>query len=65
MQGIMQDWSLTVDKVLNHAAANHGGREIVTRSVEGPIVRTTYSELQGRAKQVSNALIDHGIGLGD
>lgn len=65
MQGIMQDWPLTVDKILGHAAANHGDREIVTRSVEGPIVRTTYAELQGRAKQVSNALKDLGIGMGD
>ncbi|NBC20343.1 MAG: long-chain-fatty-acid--CoA ligase [Alphaproteobacteria bacterium] len=65
MQGIMQDWQLTVDKILDHAAENHGRREIVTRSVEGPIVRTSYSELHSRAKQVSAALLDLGIKQGD
>ena len=65
MQGIMQDWQLTVDKVLDHAATNHASREIVSRSVEGPIVRTTYGELHARAKQVSAALTDFGIRQGD
>ena len=65
MQGIMQDWQLTVDKVLDHAATNHASREIVSRSVEGPIVRTTYGELHARAKQVSTALTDFGIRQGD
>ncbi|RYZ02811.1 MAG: hypothetical protein EON61_15745, partial [Alphaproteobacteria bacterium] len=40
MLGQMQDWKLTVDKVIEHAHFNHGNREIVTRSVEGPIVRS-------------------------
>lgn len=61
----MQNWPLTVDKILNHAAQNHFDREIVTRSVEGPIVRTTYAEVQARAKQVSAALLDLGINQGD
>ena len=49
-------------KVLDHAAHNHGDREIVTRCVEtGAIERTTYAGLRERAKQVSSALIDDGI----
>ncbi|MEP7211349.1 MAG: hypothetical protein ABI740_10970, partial [Alphaproteobacteria bacterium] len=31
MAGLMQDWQLTVDKVLEHARSAHGQREIVTR----------------------------------
>lgn len=65
MKGIMQDWQLTVDKILEHAATNHTDREIVTRSVEGPIVRSSYGEIYNRAKQVSAALKDHGIQMGD
>ena len=65
MQGLMQDWPLTVDKILDHAKAWHGGREIVSRSVEGPIVRTTYAEIHERAKRVSNALLGLGILPGD
>ncbi|MDQ2860156.1 MAG: long-chain-fatty-acid--CoA ligase [Pseudomonadota bacterium] len=65
MLGLMQDWPLTVDKILDHAAEWHGGREVVTRSVEGPIVRTTYSEIRERAKRLSNALLEFGIKPGD
>ena len=65
MQGLMQDWPLTVDKILDHAKTWHGGREIVSRSVEGPIVRTTYAEVHERAKKVSNALLGLGIMPGD
>jgi fatty-acyl-CoA synthase len=65
MLGLMQDWPLTVDKILDHAAAWHGEREIVSRSVEGPIVRTTYGEVRQRAKRLSNALKDLGVQRGD
>ena len=63
MQGLMQDGQLTVDKILDHARHWHGHREIVTRSVEGPIVRTTYGQIHDRAKRMSNALKDLGITL--
>ena len=65
MLGLMQDWPLTVDKILDHAKNWHGGREVVTRSVEGPIVRTTYAAIHDRARRVSNALLAWGIKPGD
>jgi fatty-acyl-CoA synthase len=65
MLGLMQDWPLTLDKVIDHAANWHPNREVVTRSLEGPIVRTTYADIRRRAKQVSNALLAHGIKPGD
>lgn len=65
MLGMMQDWPLTVDKILDHAKNWHGGREVVTRSVEGPIVRTTYAAIHDRARRVSNALLAWGIKPGD
>jgi fatty-acyl-CoA synthase len=65
MLGLMQNWSLTVDKILDHAKAWHGDREIVSRSVEGPIVRTTYAEVHTRAKRLSNALKGLGVRPGD
>jgi fatty-acyl-CoA synthase len=65
MLGLMQDWPLTVDKILTHAAEWHAHREVVTRSVEGPIVRTTWGEIHGRAKRLSNALLDMGVVPGD
>lgn len=65
MLGLMQDWPLTVDKILDHAKNWHGHREVVTRSVEGPIVRTTYAEIHARAKRVSSALLGWGVKPGD
>ncbi len=65
MQGLMQDWSMTLDRVLDHAKIVGPDREIVTRSVEGPIVRTSYGELWTRARQASHALREAGIGVGD
>jgi fatty-acyl-CoA synthase len=65
MQGLMQHGALTLDKIIDHAARWHGGREVVSRSVEGPIVRTTYREIRERAKRVSNALLAMGIKPGD
>src|SRR5215217_1303582 len=65
MQGLMQSSALTVDTILDHAKRWHGDREIVTRSVEGPIVRTTYAQIHERAKRVSNALLGLGVRVGD
>src|SRR5258706_14793074 len=65
MLGLMQNWPLTVDRILDHAKAWHGDREIVSRSVEGPIVRETYAQLHARAKRVSNALKGLGVQVGD
>jgi fatty-acyl-CoA synthase len=65
MHGLMQDWPLTVDRILDHANSWFPQREIVTRSLEGPITRTTYGAIWARAKQVTNALRASGIVLGD
>ncbi|MGH6876405.1 MAG: long-chain-fatty-acid--CoA ligase [Rhizomicrobium sp.] len=65
MQGLMQDWPLLVHKIIDHAALYHGGREVVTRSPEGPIHRTSYREIQRRARQVASALDRLGIRTGD
>jgi fatty-acyl-CoA synthase len=65
IEGLMQDWPLTVDRFLEHAKRWHGAREVVSRSVEGPIVRTTYEEIYERAKRLSSALLGLGIHPGD
>ncbi|MEL7273078.1 MAG: fatty-acid--CoA ligase [Pseudomonadota bacterium] len=65
MLGLMQDWPLLCHKIIDYAARQHGKREIISRSVEGPIVRTTYAQLHTRAKKVSQALARDGFELGD
>jgi fatty-acyl-CoA synthase len=65
MLGMMQDWPLVVPSILDHAARFHGEREIVTRSIEGPVVRTTYAGVHSRSRQVAKALTRRGIRVGD
>ena len=65
MLGLMQDWPLLAHKVIDHAAAIHPDREVVTRTVEGPIARVNYAELRSRALRVAKALERHGIKFGD
>jgi fatty-acyl-CoA synthase len=65
LQGLMQHWPLTVDRILDHAARWHGAREIVTRSIEGPLVRVTYAQLHARARRLSGGLLALGIRQGD
>ncbi|ABD89816.1 fatty-acid--CoA ligase [Rhodopseudomonas palustris] len=65
MRGLMQDWPLLCHRIIDHAAMIHGEREVVTRSVEGPIHRTNYAEIRQRALKVAQRLDRDGIKLGD
>ncbi|MDO8838637.1 MAG: 3-(methylthio)propionyl-CoA ligase [Parvibaculum sp.] len=65
MKGLMQDWPLRVSTIIDHAARFHGDREIVTRSIEGPITRTTYKDIHLRARKTAQALTKLGVKEGD
>jgi fatty-acyl-CoA synthase len=61
----MQDAPLTLDRLIDHAARWHGGREVVWRTPAGGIARTCYADVRDRAKQVSHALQAAGVRPGD
>jgi fatty-acyl-CoA synthase len=61
----MQDYPLLVHTILDHGALNHGEREVVSRSVEGPIRRCTLADVHSRALKVAKALERDGVKLGD
>ena len=65
MLGLMQDWPLLCHRIIDHAAMNHAGRAIVTRSLEGAIHETTYADIRARALRLAQRLERDGIGLGD
>jgi fatty-acyl-CoA synthase len=65
MRGLMQDWPMLTHRIIDHAARVHGDREVVTRSVEGPIERTNYRNIRDRALKVAQRLDREGIKLGD
>ena len=65
MRGLMQDFLLHESSILDHAAKHYGTREVVSRSVEGPIHRTDYAAIHLRAKKCAQALIRLGVKPGD
>ncbi|MDH3970146.1 MAG: AMP-binding protein, partial [Rhodospirillales bacterium] len=65
MLGMMMDRPLLIAPVMAHAAAYHGDREIVSRTVEGPIHRYTYRDSYRRMQRLANALVALGVKPGD
>lgn len=62
--GKMQEWPLTVDKFIDHAARWHSDQEVVTRRENGAIERTNWASLRREAKRLSNALAAAGVQRG-
>jgi acyl-CoA synthetase (AMP-forming)/AMP-acid ligase II len=65
MHGLMQDWPLLIHRIIDHAAIQHPHRKVISRSVEGPIVETTYAGIRDRALRVAKRLEAEGIRRGD
>ncbi len=65
MRGLMQDWPLRQNSILDHANIHHSKTEIVTRLVEGSIHRTNYGEVYQRTHKLSQALVRLGVKPGD
>ena len=64
MLGLMQDWPLTVDRILDHAADWHGDVPLVERAGDG--FRTVgWADVRTRARRLSAALLAAGIRPGD
>jgi len=65
MLGLMQDWPLLCHRIIDHAALNHPERTVISRSIEGPMLTTTYAEVRRRALRVAQRLQRDGIKSGD
>ncbi|MFT6557130.1 3-(methylthio)propionyl-CoA ligase [Sneathiella sp.] len=65
MLGLIQDRPLLISSLIEYAGIYHGDVEIVSRSVEGPIHRTNYREVNLRAKKLAQALEKLGVETGD
>ena len=65
MRGLIMDRPLMISALLAHADRVSGDREIVSRSVEGPIHRYTYHDSHTRSRQLANALLALDVKLGD
>jgi fatty-acyl-CoA synthase len=65
MLGQMMNKALLISEQIEFAARFHAASEIVTRTVEGPIVRSSWGEVARRARKLGNALQKMGIQRGD
>jgi len=65
MRDTMQDFELRVPRLLDHAAREHGAREIVTRWPNGTETRTTWAGIARDARRLTSALRRLGLGPGD
>lgn len=71
--GAMQDYALTIDKFIDHAAKWHPDAQVVTAiaakdadgAEQGRVIRTNYAELREQAKRVSSVLLAKGVKVGD
>ncbi|CAN5298097.1 N/A [soil metagenome] len=61
----MQDYSLTVDRFLDHAAQWHGRAPVVTADARTGDAVVGYADLRDRANRLSGALLDLGLKPGD
>lgn len=63
--GAMQEYALTLDKFLQHAARWHPHAEVVTRGEDGGIRRVGYDELERRCRKLSVVLRGLDVRPGD
>jgi fatty-acyl-CoA synthase len=62
--GLMMDRPLLISDVIEHAAAQFGNVEVVSRETHGPLFRYTYAQCAQRARKLANALLQLGLGAG-
>ncbi len=62
---LMMDRPLLISHVIEHAAAQFGGVQVVSRETHGPLFRYTYAECAARARRFANALAELGLRAGD
>jgi acyl-CoA synthetase (AMP-forming)/AMP-acid ligase II len=59
--GLMMDRPLLLSSVIEHAAAQFGDAEVVSRETHGPLFRYTYAQCAARARKLANALATLGL----
>lgn len=65
MLGLMQEFPLTVPRLLNYAERFHRHGVIVSRRLEGDMHRYTFADLGRRSRQLANALDRLGLQPGE
>ena len=59
--GLMMDRPLLISDIIEHAAAQYGDVDVVSRETHGPLFRYDYAHCAHRARQLANALAALGL----
>jgi acyl-CoA synthetase (AMP-forming)/AMP-acid ligase II len=62
--GLMMERPLLISGIIEHAAAQFGTTQIVSRETHGPVFRYTFAECAGRARRLAQALRHLGLAAG-
>lgn len=65
IDGSMQDYPLTLNRFLDHAARWHGEAEVASAREDGSVARVSYAALRERSLAISSLLAGFGIARGD
>ncbi len=65
MNGLMMNYQLTLDRILEHARRLYAHKVITTKQPDGSLHRYTYADLYRRVKRLAKALVQLGIRPGD
>ena len=65
MRGLMQDYPLTLDRIVEHAGRLCSDRWIRTKQPDGSIHEYTYADLLRRSRSLAAALVELGVAPGD
>ena len=62
--GLMMERPLLISGIIEHAAAQFGSTQIVSRETHGPVFRYTFAECAARAGRLAHALRHMGLAAG-
>ena len=65
LPGLMMDYPLTLDRILEHANRLYPHKRITTKLADGSFHQYTYADLYKRTKRLGNVLIRLGVKTGD
>ena len=65
LQGLMMDYPLTVDRILEHACRVYPGSRITTKQPDGSLHRYRYADFYPRVKRLANVLRTLGVQPGE
>ncbi len=65
MHGLMMDYPLTMDRILEHANRIYPHKRVSTKQLDGTMHRYTYADLYKQVKRLANVLRKLGVEPGD